>query len=207
MGSAFRTTGGKRPVMRLALILLTILLALFFALEAIVLMGAKEEIKGTPDVILVLGCKIWGEEPSPALRSRLDRTLDYLAELEGEGEYPLIIVSGGKGDDEPLTEAQVMADYLIEQGISPERILVEDRATSTDTNIKYSLDLLEKQGVEWSHMAIASNEFHLARVRLLAGRYGVDCSTLSAPMPTLSSWLYSTLREGPALLKSFLLDG
>lgn len=194
-------------MIRLVLILLAILLAFFFALEAIVLLGAKEEIKDTPDVILVLGCKIWGEEPSPALQSRLDRTLDYLIGQEEEGNDPLIIVSGGKGEDEPLTEARVMADYLMEKGVAKERIFLEDQATSTDTNIKYSLDLLEEQGIEWSHMAIVSNDFHLTRVRLLAGRYGVDCSTLSAPMPTLSSWLYSTLREGPALLKSFLLDG
>lgn len=194
-------------MIRLALILLAILLALFFALEIIVLAGSRDEIKGTPDVILILGCKIWGQEPSPALQARLDRALDYVAQLEQEGVEPLIVVSGGKGDDEPISEAQSMATYLMEQGVASDRILLEDRSTSTDTNLKYSMALLEQEGVNWEHMTIVSNNFHLARVRMLARRYGVDCSTLSAPMTTFHSWLFSTLREGPALLKSYLLDG
>lgn len=191
----------------LVLILLVLLLALFLVLEIIVLAGSRDEIKGTPEVVLILGCKIWGEEPSPALQARLDRALDYLAELKEEGIEPLIVVSGGKGSDEPISEAQSMANYLMEQGVEAERILLEDQSTSTDTNLKLSLALLEERGVEWHHMTIVSNNFHLARVRLLAGRYGVECSTLSAPMTTFHSWLFSTLREGPALLKSYLLDG
>lgn len=189
------------------LLILAVLFGAFLLLEGAVLLGSHDEIKDTPDVVLVLGCKIWGEEPSPALQSRLDRALDYLKELEEQGEEPLIVVSGGKGADEPISEAQAMASYLIRQGVSEERILLEDQSTSTDTNIKYSLALLEERGVKWSHMTIVSNGFHLTRVRMLAGRSGVDCSTLDAPMPTFSSWLGSTLREGPALVKSFLLDG
>lgn len=194
-------------MIRLALILLALVLALFLVLEIIVLAGSRDEIKGTPDVILILGCKIWGEEPSPALQARLDRALNYLFQLEEKGIRPVIVVSGGKGGDEPISEAQSMARYLEDMGVDPARILLEEQSTSTDTNIKYSLALLEEEEVDWQHMTIVSNNFHLARVRLLAGRYGVDCSTLSAPMATFHSWLFSTLREGPALLKSYLLDG
>ena len=153
--------------------------------------------------VIVLGAGLRGERPSRTLRERLDAAVEYL------NAHPdaACVLSGGQGADEPCTEAAAMKTYLLAQGIDESRLYLEEQSTSTDTNIKYSLALLEEEEVDWQHMTIVSNNFHLARVRLLAGRYGVDCSTLSAPMATFHSWLFSTLREGPALLKSYLLDG
>ncbi|MBQ3088976.1 MAG: YdcF family protein [Oscillospiraceae bacterium] len=187
--------------------LLALCLGLLLILEGYILLSARDEIRGESDLVLILGCKIWGEEPSPALRARLDRALAFLEAEREQGSYPLIVVSGGKGSDEPISEARAMADYLAGQGIDPQRILLEEDSTSTDTNIANTLALLEERGIEWEHMTIVSNGFHLARVRMIAGRYGLDCSTLAAPMPTFSSWLWSVLREGPAFVKSLLLDG
>ena len=99
-----------------------------------------------------------------------------------------------------------MADYLIEQGLDAGRILLEDQSTSTASNLKNTIALLEREGLNNPHVTIVSNGFHLTRVRMLAARYGMDCSTLSAPMPDWPSRLYSTLREAPALVKSFLMD-
>lgn len=194
------------PVIKVLLVLIALALLAFLALEAVVIAGSRSELKKDPDVVLILGCKIWGEEPSPALRRRLDTALDYLEELEGRGCAPLIVVSGGKGDDEPISEAQSMADYLIGQGLDAGRILLEDQSTSTASNLKNTIALLEREGLNNPHVTIVSNGFHLTRVRMLAARYGMDCSTLSAPMPDWPSRLYSTLREAPALVKSFLMD-
>ena len=206
MGKPFRAIGRMNPVIKVLLVLIALALLAFLALEAVVIAGSRSERKKDPDVVLILGCKIWGEEPSPALQRRLDTALDYLEELEGQGCTPLIVVSGGKGDDEPISEAQSMADYLIGQGLEAGRILLEDQSTSTASNLKNTIALLEREGLKNPHVTIVSNGFHLTRVRMLAARYGMDCSTLSAPMPDWPSRLYSTLREAPALVKSFLMD-
>lgn len=194
------------PVTRLLLFFVLLALAAFLALEGVVIAGGRSDLKRDPDVVLVLGCKIWGEEPSPALQRRLDAALDYLTELDQRGVLPLLVVSGGKGDDEPISEAQSMADYLTDHGVIADRIVLEDQSTSTATNLKNTMALLEQMGYDSPHITIVSNSFHLTRVRMLADRYGIDCSTISAPMPDWSSRIYSTLREGPALIKSFLLD-
>lgn len=193
-------------MIKLVLALIIVALAAILVLEGIVIAGSRSELKGDPDVVLILGCKIWGEEPSPALQRRLDTALDYLKELEERDVIPLIVVSGGKGDDEPISEAQSMADYLADHGVVRDRILLEDQSTNTATNLKNTMALLEREGLENPHVTIVSNGFHLTRVRMLAERYGIDCSTLKAPMPDWPSRLYSTLREGPALIKSFFLD-
>lgn len=206
MGKSVRTAGGMRRVTQLLLILVGLALACFVVLEGVVLMGSHSEIKEDPDVVLVLGCKIWGEEPSPALQRRLDTALDYLEELDARDIHPVIVVSGGKGDDEPISEAQSMADYLTDHGVLRDWILLEDQSTNTATNLKNTVALLEREGLSHDHIAIVSNGFHLTRVRMLAQRFGISCSTLKAPMPDLPSWLYSTTREAMALVKSFLMD-
>lgn len=185
-----------------------VLLALiaFLVMEGVVIAGGRSDLRKDPDVVLILGCMIWGEEPSPALQRRLDAALDYLGELEEKGVTPLVAVSGGQGPDEPRSEASCMAAYLMEHGLPEDRILQEDQSTSTATNLKYTKALLEERGYVNPHVTIVSNDFHLTRVRMLAGRYGMDCSTLAAPMPDWPSRIYSTLREGPALVKSFLMD-
>lgn len=206
MGNPVRTIRGMNPVVRLLLCLILLAVLAFLVLEGIVIAGSRSQLKQDPDVVLVLGCKIWGEEPSPALERRLDTALDYLTELEERGVTPLVVVSGGQGADEPRSEASAMAEYLLAHGLSEDRIVQEDQSTSTATNLKNTMALLEDMGYENPHVTIVSNGFHLTRVRMLADRYGMDSSTLSAPMPDWSSRIYSTLREGPALVKSFLLD-
>ncbi|MCD8382163.1 MAG: YdcF family protein [Clostridiales bacterium] len=186
--------------------LVLVCLAAFLVLEGVVIAGSVSDLRGDPDAVVILGCKIWGEEPSPALQRRLDTALDYLEELEGRGVEPLIVVSGGQGDDEPISEARAMADYLIEKGVREERILLEEQSTNTLENLKYSSALLAERGIEGGHLTVVSNGFHLTRVRMLADRLGLDCSTLSAPMPDWHSRIYSTAREAFALVKSFLLD-
>ncbi len=205
MGKPVRTTG--RMMGRVVLSLCAAALAAFCVLEGIVIAGSRSDLRATPEAVIVLGCKLWGEEPSPALERRLEAALSYLEDLEAEGAEPLIVVSGGQGADEPMAEADCMADYLTARGVPPERILREAESTNTVENLQLSMDRLEEAGLSrTAHVTIVSNGFHLARVRLLAGRYGVDCSTVAAPMPDWSSRLYSYLREAPALVKSFLLD-
>ena len=187
---------------------LTILgLVSFGAGEAVVIAGAHSEIAGSPDVMIVLGAQVkpWG--PSVLLKDRLDTALAYLA------DHPdmTVVVSGGKGDDEHLSEAQCMYDYLTAHGADGDRILREDQSRNTWQNFRNSLRLLRERGdaPEAGEVLVVSSGFHLARARMLFRRVwgGTEGpSTLAAPSTDLPARLNSYAREVPALLKSWALD-
>lgn len=176
----------------------------FAALLGQVLSGAKDDVQGDPQVMIILGCQVheWG--PSILLQDRLDTALEYLE------DHPdmTVVVSGGQGSNEPTTEAQAMADYLEEHGISRENILLEENSHNTKENLQFSKELLEQSGEDSSKgVMIVSNGFHLTRARMLAGRAGFDqISVLAAPSSHIPARLKMYVREPLALVKSFLLD-
>lgn len=178
----------------------------FSALLGAVLSGAYDQIDGEPRVMVILGCQVkpWG--PSILLQDRLDKALDY---LENEPDMT-VVVSGGQGPDEHISEARAMADYLMEQGIGKERILLEDQSHNTVQNLTLTRQLLDELGYDLEQdIVVVSNGFHLTRVRMLWDRVwgGEDnLSTLAAPSSHVPSRLKMYLREPLALVKSFVFD-
>lgn len=198
-------TGNRRRWWRRALLLLILLGLLAFAvLEGIVLSGAKTDLRQEPDVMIVLGAQVKDTGPSSLLEDRLKTAMDYLAE---HPELP-VVVSGGQGKDEPTTEARCMYDYLVDGGIAPERIWMEERSHNTSQNFAFTKALLAEKGMDVSnlHVLVVSNDFHLARAGMLAKRQGFDASVLAAPSSQLAPRVQSYIREAPALVKSFLFD-
>ena len=112
--------GRRRPVWRraAALLLLAALVA-FGVLEAVVLSGGRTQIQGQPEIMVIFGCQVKPDGPSALLRDRLDTALDY---LEGHPDLT-VVVTGGQGDDEHVSEAQCMYDYLTGHGVDGERIV------------------------------------------------------------------------------------
>lgn len=177
--------------------------ALLGGLEAMIITNADSQITGDPEVLVVLGAKLWDHAPSPMLQARLQVAYDYLS------DHPTmtVVVTGGHGTDEPRSEAACMAEYLTGRGINPSRILLEEQASNTMQNLQFTARLLTKAGYSTDHLLVVSNGAHLARVKLLARRNGLSISTLSAPTPGKWSYrVYFYLREGAALVKSWLFD-
>ncbi len=191
---------------KLVLLAAALLAVLCFVIPfGAVVAGAHTDIQGDPQVMIIFGCQVkpWG--PSILLQDRLDTALDYLE------DHPdmTVVVSGGKGDDEHVSEAQCMYDYLTEHGVDGERILMEDRSVNTRENIYYSFELLAANGYDTTaDMVAVSNGFHLARIRMLWDRAGgaYNLSTLAAPSSHLPSRIWMYVREPLALVKSFLFD-
>lgn len=193
-----------KRIKRIVLLLLAAGLLCFGILEGIILASGHDEVKQGVPVMLVLGCKVDPDGPSLALVSRMDKALEYWrAHPETE-----LILSGGQGGNEPVSEAQAMADYLQANGVPAARLHLEDASTNTRENLRNSMAVMEDLGYDPAQtpVIVVSNGFHLARVRLLCARYGLNAGTLSAPMPTLPSAVKSYIREVFALIKSFLFD-
>ncbi len=199
---------GKQPRRWLSVLLTLVLIGTFFfvIMFGLVMVGAHDVIRGDPQVMIVLGCRVMpGGEPSILLQDRLDTALDYL------DDHPdiTVVVSGGQGSNEPTSEAACMADYLEEHGVDADQILLEDESSNTKENLIYSRELLEEQGVDVGEdgVLVVSNGFHLTRSRMLAERFGYGhVSTLAAPTSHVPSRIQMYIREPLALVKSFLLD-
>ena len=197
---------GKRlnPIVKVLLSLVLLGALVFGALLGQVLSGAHDDVSGSPQVMIILGCQLHDWGPSIMLQDRLDKALEYLE------DHPdmTVVVSGGQGENEPATEAQGMADYLADHGFARENIILETQSHNTHQNLTYSARHLEEAGVDIkSGVMIVSNGFHLTRARMLAGRAGFEnISTLAAPSSHVPSRLKMYIREPLALVKSFLLD-
>lgn len=191
---------------RLCIVLVIIGVLFFLTLLGIILRGSHDDVKGEPPVMIILGCQVkpWG--PSILLQDRLDKALEYLKTHSDV----TVVVSGGQGPDEHISEAQAMRDYLVEHGVKEEQILMEDRSTNTRQNLDYSLKLLEENGFDTDgDMIVVSNRFHLARVRMIWGWiYGDtdNLSTLGAPSSHVPSRMKMYIREPIGLVKSFVFD-
>lgn len=188
----------------IALILVGVLT--FAALLGAVLRGSYDHVQGDPQIIVILGCQVKSWGPSILLQDRLDKALDYLE------EHPdmTVVVSGGQGPDEHITEAQAMYDYLVAHGVNGEQILLEEESHNTVQNLKYTRELLETEGYDLTaDIVVVSNGFHLTRVQMLWERVwgsNDNLSTLAAPSSHVPSRLKMYIREPIALVKSFVLD-
>lgn len=117
------------------------------------------------DYLIVLGAQVRGRKITDSLLRRLKKAQTYLS-VHKETK---VIVSGGQGKGEAITEAEAMADYLQNQGIEKMRIYLEDRSRTTQQNLEFSETFLDK---EKHCVGIVSNNFHLYRACRIAKKLG-----------------------------------
>ena len=151
---------------------------------------------GTPetqvDYLVVLGAKVRQDGPSVSLWDRIYEAVSYL------NAHPdtIAIVSGGQGEDEPIAEAQCMHDELVKLGISEDRIWMEDKSTSTDENLRFSLQLIEeKTGERPQKLAFLSSEYHLLRASLMAKKLGIEFEGVPAKTSNVTQLINHAMRE------------
>ena len=150
--------------------------------------------KGNFTYLIVLGTTVEGTEPSPMLGDRIEAAAKYME------KHPdvIAVVTGGKADDKNISEAQCMYNGLTEAGIASDRILMEDQATTTAENFKYSVALLEeKLGRCPNHIGILSSEFHLLRASIIAKSYGLNPTVIPANSSDMDTFFKYFLREIP----------
>ncbi len=125
--------------------------------------------------VVILGCQVRSSGPSLMLKRRLDAAYSYLSE---HPDVP-VIVCGGQGSNEPMTEAQGMYDYLVQKGIDGERICQEDTSTSTFENLRNAREILNEQ--EWgSEIIIVTDGYHQLRASMIAKDLSLKTKAVSA---------------------------
>lgn len=158
--------------------------------------GGTEETEEPLDYVIVLGAQVRGTRVSRALQQRLDRAAAYLE----EHEETVVIVSGGQGPGEDISEAEAMERYLIERGIAPERIRKEDKSVNTAQNIRFSKAWIEKEN---ARIGIVSNDFHVFRAVHIAKAQGIEAVGIPAPS-TLGMYPHYMTREAVAVVKDLV---
>ncbi len=164
--------------------------------------GSNDTADYTEQTVIVLGCGIRGERVSVGLAKRLDKAYEY----HTKNPDAVIIVSGGQGPQEDITEALAMKRYLVAKGVPEEKIIMEDKSTSTITNFRNSRTIMEEKGMSLSSAVFVTNGYHVYRSSWYAkdegfleiSHLGTDIIWYTVPM--------NYMREMLAVVKMWVLD-
>ncbi len=137
--------------------------------------------------VVVLGCQVNGDQPSLMLSRRIEAAFDYLE------EHPdaKCVLSGGKGSNERISEAQCMYDRLVKMGIDPSRLYMEDRSENTEENLRFTGEIIEKNGLN-RELAIVTDGFHEMRAAFVAEKAGFSCGAVPARTPLFLAANFTT---------------
>lgn len=160
-----------------AVILLSLLFLLFFAVEGCIVSGMISKPKENLDYVIVLGAQVRGTRITKSLKRRLEKACEYL----DENPNTVAVVSGGQGKGEDLSEAQCMRDYLVEYGISENRIIMEDKSVNTAENIEFSMKKIKEHSKKESpEVGVITNNFHVYRATAVCKKSGYEISGIPA---------------------------
>lgn len=193
----------QNPAARRLVCMLLVLGILSFAIVQVLIVynGSSQEYVEA-DYLIILGGGLRGDAITLTLQERLLKGIEYLE------KYPKakVLVSGGLGFGDTITEAEAMKRYLVSKGIDTARIIREDRATSTMENFKYSRELLQGAvGGAAIPIVVVTSDFHMLRAKLLARRAGFEPYGIASSTP-ISVRVNNHIREYFALIKSILFD-
>jgi len=156
-----------RVVRRIIMILFIVGMLIFVGVEAMIISGFTAVPKPGADYVIILGAQWKPSGPSYVLQKRLEAAVGYLE----QNPDTKVIVSGGQGSNEPITEAEGMKQYLVKAGIAEERIIKEDTSTNTCENLNYSSNFLDKEN---DRVVVVTNNFHVFRACGIANHQGYE---------------------------------
>ena len=190
----------KKPVKIIASILMGLCALALLIVEIPIVKAAADRSKQDAPYVVVLGAAVYGTDPSITLQHRLEGAARYL----DANPQAKAVVSGGQGEGEDISEAECMRRYLVEHGIAADRILLEDRSTSTKENLAFSKAVIEADGGDASRIAIISSAYHLYRAKRMASALGMDAIGVAGSdgYPIYMFGMY--LREAAAVAKLWI---
>lgn len=124
--------------------------------------------KRDADYIIVLGAGIIGSRVTPLLAARIEKGIELLC----YNPNAVLIMSGGQGSGEDIPESEAMADYALDKGVDVEKIILEQKSVSTQENLCFSRELMNKQKPQ---IIIVTTAYHVFRALILAKQQGIRC--------------------------------
>lgn len=156
------------------------------------------------DYAVVLGASVHENgTPSRIMRTRLQAALTFMERNPGA----VVIVSGGQGPDEPISEAKCMYDTLLEMGAEKSRLVMEDESHTTRENLINSEKIMESRGGTENPITIITSEFHQRRAAYIAGSLGLETCPVSGHTDQWFFRVNYTLREVFAFVKAAFQNG
>ena len=161
------------------------ILAYFYCLVLATLycniMAGKHNPTYDKDFVIVLGAQIKKDGTlTPLLKSRVDRAILFSENQKKSGGKDVVFVtSGGKGNDEIMSEGEAIKKYLLQRGIKEENIIVEDKSTSTKENIKFSKEKIDEINKD-AKIAFSTTNYHVFRSGVIANNQGVECEGMGS---------------------------
>lgn len=183
-----------KRVEQVALGVFLVSIAVFVCIVGMLVSEGKKKPSDNADYVIVLGAHVFGERMSANLRYRVEAACEYLK----ENPDTKAVLSGGKGTGEDITEAEAMHRYLVKEGISPERLLLEETSVNTDENIENSAKLIQDKGKK---VILVSNDFHIYRAKAIAKKQGYQNVEGIGAKTHIYSVPNSYVREAAAVIK------
>ncbi|WP_331715879.1 YdcF family protein [Tessaracoccus coleopterorum] len=154
---------------------------------------------GPVEAVVVLGSGLGGgERVTPLLAGRLERGRAVFDRSVAAGRSPILVVSGGKGSDERLSEAEAMQGWLLERGFPTDSVVREDRSTDTEENLVYSAEVMRQWGAD-GEVAVATSNYHSFRAAVIMRKAGIPGYTVGCRTARYY-WPSATIREFIAML-------
>lgn len=188
-----------RKIEKGILVAFMIWLVSFIVIIGMMFISSLPDKNQKPNCLIILGAGLKGRNPSIVLLNRLNLAVEYI------NNHPNVnvIVSGGQGPGETISEAEAMKTYLVSHGIDGSIISKEDKSTSTKENLIFSRNLYERStGTKLSEASIITSNFHMFRAKFLASKIGIKAHGISAETPY---YIYPNVlaREYLAILWTF----
>ena len=146
-----------------------------------------------PDYLIILGSGLIGDRIPPLLAQRLEKGKTMYEKFHN---HPKIVVSGGQGVDEPIAEAEAMAQYLRQVGIPQEDIIIERQSTNTLENLQFSKTILDQKSKENYYCLVVTNSFHSLRAGIYMRKLGIKGRSIGSRTALYflpSAWIRETL--------------
>ena len=180
----------RRKLAAAGVVILLLVLGWASIVVAVALAGAHDEARSA-DAIAVLGAAQYNGRPSPVFRARLD----HAAALYQRGFAPVILVTGGVGTGDTVSESEVGRRYLTKAGLPETAVIALAAGSSTASSVSSIARWLEAR--DGHRVLLVSDGFHMLRLRILAARQGLLAFTSPAPG--------SPIRSNPRRNAAYLL--
>ena len=194
--NTYRTRAGKTVLSALALIVASGLI--FVTVLTCNMVRAATNPPDKETTVVVLGCRVREYGPGVMLRGRINAAYEFLT----TNPEAKCVLSGGKGDNEPMSEALCMYNELTLMGIAPDRLYLEEASTSTRENILFSTEVIKSNSL-CENITVITDSFHQYRAGKIAASLGFEnYSHCTETNYVLLPCYY--LRELPGIVKDMI---